>query len=404
MCIIIFFNGQYGFRTNHSTSLALNEMVDIIVNAIDSNKHSIGVFIDLKKAFDTVNHRLLIDKFKCYGIRGIASNFIHSYLSNRNQFVQYKEHKSSGNKILCGVPQGSILGPLLFLLYINDMHKVSDLLHFIIFADDTNIFYLNDDPDTLVKVVNEELCKLNMWFKINKLSLNVSKSNFMVFGNKSMLPKPVLLNNVPLTQVKVTKFLGVHIDSRFIWDKQINIVKRKLYNVIGVINRIKEKVDSDTLITIYNTLMLPHLSYCCEIWGNTYCSRLKDIVVLQKRAIRLVNKVDYKAHTSPIFKKYRVLKFNDLIDFNTCIIMYKASNNMLPVNVQGQFKKNKEVHSYGTRNQEKLHVKPVKSTLKHKSVNNKGVKLWNNLDEHIRSAVSINLFKKRLKNKFIQEY
>ena len=201
-----FFNGQYGFRTNHSTGLALNEMVNIIVNAIDSNKHSIGVFIDLKKAFDTVNHSLLIDKFKFYGIRGIASKFIQSYLSNRKQFVQYKEHKANGNKILCGVPQGSILGPLLFLLYINDMHKVSNLLHFIIFADDTNIFYLHDDPDILKDIVNEELCKLNTWFKINKLSLNVSKSNFMIFGNKNMLPKAVLLNNVPLNQVTVTQF------------------------------------------------------------------------------------------------------------------------------------------------------------------------------------------------------
>ena len=150
-------------------------MVDLIVNAIDSNKYSIGVFIDLKKAFDTVNHRLLIEKFKFYGIRGIASQFIQSYLNNRNQFVQYKEHKSSGNRILCGVPQGSILGPLLFLLYINDMHKVSKLLHFIIFADDTNIFYLNNDPDILVKVVNEELCKLNTWFKINCHSMSVSQ-------------------------------------------------------------------------------------------------------------------------------------------------------------------------------------------------------------------------------------
>ena len=143
------------------------------------------------------------------------------------------------------------------------------MLHFIIFADDTNIFYLNDDPDTLVNVVNEELSKLNTWFKINKLSLNVSKSNFMIFGNKVIWPKPVLLNNIPLSQVTVTKFLGVHIDSRFKWDKQISIVKRKLYNVIGIINRIKEKVDSITLITLYNTLMLPHLSYCCG-YGVTH--------------------------------------------------------------------------------------------------------------------------------------
>ena len=154
--------------------------------------------------------------------------------------------------------------------------------------------------------------------------------------------------------------------------------------------------------------MLPHLSYCCEIWGNTYGSRLKDIefdiVILQKKAMRLVGKESYRAHTSPIFKRYNVLKFMDLIEFNSCLIMYKACNSMLPVNVQAQFIKNKEVHNYGTRNREKLHVKNVKSNVKNISVNNKGVKLWNNLDEQIRSSVSINLFKKRLKSKFIEAY
>ena len=125
----------------------------------------------------------------------------------------------------------------------------------------------------------------------------------MIFGNKAMLPKPVLLNNIPLSQVEVTKFLGVHIDSRFIWDKQINMVKRKLYNAIGMMYRIKDKVDSETLIMVYNTLMLPHLSYCCEIWGNTYGSRINDIVILQKRAMRIVGKVWFNDHTSPIFKQ-----------------------------------------------------------------------------------------------------
>ena len=392
-----FFSGQYGFRTSHSTSLALNEMVDMIVNAIDCNKYSIGVFIDLKKAFDTVNHELLIKKFKYYGIRGPASQFIQSYLSNRKQYVQYKDHKSSEMGILCGVPQGSILGPLLFLLYINDMYKVSKLLHFIIFADDTNIFYLHNDPVELIRVVNKELVKLNIWFKINKLSLNVDKSNYMLFGKKCSQINEVILNGALLSQVSVTKFLGVNIDSGFIWDKHINTVKRKLYNVIGMLYRIKDKVETETLITIYNTLMLPHLSYCCEIWGNTFVSRLHDIIILQKRAIRLICNVDCRAHTSPLFKKYRILKFYDLIKFNSCMIMFKASNNLLPKNVQANFIKNKEIHSYGTRNREKLHVRNVKSHIKYISVNNQGVKLWNGLDEKIRSCVSLNLFKKRLK-------
>ena len=221
------FKGQYGFRTNHSTNMALNEMIDMIVNVMDKKMYSLGVFIDLKKAFDTVDHSLLIKKFKCYGIRGVASKFLECYLKNRSQFVQIKNDKSSKKSILYGVPQGSILGPLLFILYINDMYKVSKLLHFIIFADDTNIFFSDKDPVRLVNILNKELEKLSEWFRINKLSLNVKKSNYMVFCNRKIEFMPVRLNDTVLLQVSVTKFLGVLIDDRFTWVNQIDVVKSK---------------------------------------------------------------------------------------------------------------------------------------------------------------------------------
>ena len=185
------FKGQYGFRKNHSTNLALNEMANMIVDALDNKMYSIGVFIDLKKAFDTVDHKLLINKFRYYGIRGIASNFLKSYLGNRTQFVKYKDNVSNKQEVVCGVPQGSILGPLLFILYINDMYKVSELLHFIIFADDTNIFYLDRDTSRSIGVIFTELVKLSQWFKLNKISLNVQKSNYMLFGVKNNATLPV---------------------------------------------------------------------------------------------------------------------------------------------------------------------------------------------------------------------
>ena len=180
----LLFDGQYGFRTNRSTGLAINEMVDTLIQAVDDNKFCIGVFIDLKKAFDTVDHSLLIKKLRYYGVRGITSKFLDSYLNNRKQFVSYNNANSSEQTIKCGVPQGSILGPLLFILYINDMYKISRLLHFIIFADDTNIFHIGNNATNLIHVVNTELEKLTVWFEVNKLSLNVAKSNYMFFSKK----------------------------------------------------------------------------------------------------------------------------------------------------------------------------------------------------------------------------
>ena len=177
-------DGQYGFRSNHSTSLALTEFVEKVTSAIDKSQTTIGVFIDLKIAFDTVDHNILLSKLQCYGVRGLALEWTKSYLSNRRQYVCYNNSNSEFKEIKCGVPQGSIHSPLLFILYINDMCDVSKLLHIILFADDTNIFYSASNIDDVTNVVNNELKQLGLWFRANKLSLNVNKANCIMFNNK----------------------------------------------------------------------------------------------------------------------------------------------------------------------------------------------------------------------------
>ena len=179
------FNGQYGFRKNCSTTFALLDLMEDITKAIDDKKFTVGLFIDLKKAFDTIDHEILLKKLYFYGVRGTAYNWIESYLSSRFQYCCYNSVSSAKLPISCGVPQGSILGPLLFILYINDMANVSTLLKFIIFADDTNIFYSHKSLVEIQKVMNTELCKLSLWFKCSKLSLNVLKTNFIIFRTKS---------------------------------------------------------------------------------------------------------------------------------------------------------------------------------------------------------------------------
>ena len=156
-------------------------MYDKISNALDNKRVILGLLIDLSKAFDTVNHEILLDKLEHYGVRGIALRWFKSYLSCRKQFVQYNGYNSSSLDITCGVPQGSILGPLLFLVYINDLCNVSKVLELILFADDANIFYSRTDASYLMEVVNLELKKITCWFYTNKLSINVKKSNFIIF-------------------------------------------------------------------------------------------------------------------------------------------------------------------------------------------------------------------------------
>ena len=226
---------QYGFRENYSTYMALIDLVDNISSNIDNKKHSIGIFLDLSKAFDTIDHQILLRKLQCYGIRGIACDWFKSYLENRVQYVSYNTKDSHYMNIMCGVPQGSILGPLLFILYINDIVKVSTVLNPVLFADDTSLFHAHTDFDTLIKEINEELQKVTTWFHTNKLSLNIKKSNFIMFlpkGKKYNTDNvKININGNEIKQVNFTKFVGIYIDEHLSWAQHIEFLSKKLHEM-----------------------------------------------------------------------------------------------------------------------------------------------------------------------------
>ena len=166
---------QYGFRRQSSTNHAIIELVDKITKAIENNEFTVGIFLDLSKAFDTVNHGILLKKLYFYGIRGKCHAWIKDYLSNRKQIVKYDQIRSSEKTVTCGVPQGSILGPLLFLIYINDLNNSTTKLSTILFADDTNLFCSGKDIYELESIVNTELTRVQEWLTLNQLTLNIKK-------------------------------------------------------------------------------------------------------------------------------------------------------------------------------------------------------------------------------------
>ena len=225
----IFCNNQYGFRKGHSMSLALVDLYDKISSAIDCKEHSVGIFLDLSKAFDTVNQNILLDKLSYYGIRGLPLDLVKSYLSDRMQYVQYNQKNSAMQNISCGVPQGSILGPLLFLLYINDLPNVSKFLTVILFADDRNVFYSHIDSSILTRVLKSEIDKLSEWFKANKLSLNLDKTKYMSFKSKQK-KESLNINNCEIKQVNEVVFLGVILDEHLSWKPQIAMLQIKYLN------------------------------------------------------------------------------------------------------------------------------------------------------------------------------
>uniref|UniRef100_A0A8C6VZ07 Reverse transcriptase domain-containing protein n=1 Tax=Nothobranchius furzeri TaxID=105023 RepID=A0A8C6VZ07_NOTFU len=290
---------QYGFRRNRSTSLAVMEFIENIATIVDKKQIGIGVFIDLRKAFDTIDHSLLLQKCERFGLRGVVQLWLNSYLERRFQYVSINNMKSKLRQVTCGVPQGSVLGPKLFLLYINDICTASDILKYVMFADDTNLFCSGDNIKELLKTVEIELMKLNRWFVFNKLSLNESKTKFMLFGGiKNNIEVKLNLNNVEIERVNETKFLGVIIDDKLCWKSHIDHVKRKLSKSISILYKTRDLLHKSCLYLLYTSLCLPYRSYCVEIWGKTYKTYLDSIFKLRKRAIRIINKAGYRESTN----------------------------------------------------------------------------------------------------------
>ena len=196
----IIYEGQYGFRKFHSTEAALVNYIDKVSEAFDSNKYAMSIFLDLTKAFDTVDHLILLSKLSHYGIRGTALDLLKSYLTNRVQYVQMLNHQSTKANITHGVPQGSVLGPLLFLIYINDICNVSTDSPPLLFVDDTTLTYVHNNLTNLTRTVNNELSKFHTWLSAKKLSLNIAKTTYILFQNHKKMPSPesITINNIPI--------------------------------------------------------------------------------------------------------------------------------------------------------------------------------------------------------------
>ena len=321
---------QYGFRTNHSTEYAAVKLVDNVSKEMELGNTPTALYIDLSKAFDTLSFDILLYKLNYYGIKDNAFKLLKNYLTNRRQYVVYNSQNSETLDISTGVPQGSILGPLFFSICINDLITVSNKLKFIMYADDTTIYFnLEDfDPYNLERDINNELEKITIWLKMNKLSLNVQKTKLMIFHRrqKQINELNISINGTDIERVESFNFLGLHIHESLSWRTHTDIVRNKISKVVGILYRLNNIFPKYILQTLYNSLIMSYINYGLLLWGV----ESHRIEPLQKKAIRLITNSNYSAHTTPLFIELGLLKVQDMFKLKLLKFYYKLSYDLLP--------------------------------------------------------------------------
>ena len=389
---------QYGFQKGINTEDALTQFSKNIYRQLDNSNTVLSIFIDFSKAFDTVPHNILLRKLEHYGIRGSVHRWFLDYLSHRQQSTCFENSVSSSKRTTLGVPQGSVLGPLLFLLFINDLPNVSKLLSTILFADDATLPVCGKKPELLIRIANNELYKFYLWCVSNRLTVNTLKTFFVLFSNRctgTVLPPLVIKSNYnydPIVQVDSIKFLGVFYDSNMSFKSHINYLSLRLSRIAALLYRVKSFVPDFVLKTIYQAHFMSIISYCNLIWSNTYSSHLDPIIKLQKRVIRLITNSDYLAHTYPLFKQLKLLNIMNFRKYNLAIYFFKNRATLLP--------HLRHHHHYHTRNRNRPIPEHHHRTIFEKSFVYQAPIIWNELLNHnpnFADINSLNLFKRRTK-------
>ena len=376
-------DNQFGFRKGHSTVHALHSSVRKIEVAMDSRMHTVGIFIDLSKAFDTLDHNIMLEKLDHYGIRGIAKNLLESYLKGRFQYTNFDGESSEKLIVRYGVPQGSILGPLLFLLYINDLMNCYNGEHtdFILYADDTNIFVVGNTKEEAFEKANRVLENVHVYMKCNLLHINMEKCCYMHFqprklteshncsrtipfvGNKHMT-RAIYINGQQLKEVSETKFLGVILDNKLDWTSHIHHLNKKLRSAAALLSRIRHWIPEEQYLKIYHALFESHLTYGISVWGGVSDSKLNKIFTVQKHSIRILfgDRKSYlekfqtcarvrpkgeeklgsefysREHTKPLLTEHKLLAVRNLYHYFCTVDVFKILKFRTPISLYDKYK------------------------------------------------------------------
>ena len=397
-------NSQFGFREKRSTTSAILNLTDYILDSFKEYKHVVGVFLDLAKAFETVSHEILLKKLECIGVTGISGQWFSNYLSGRTQYIHYADQNSSPLNIPMSIPQGSILGPVLFCVYINDIVNSLKMANITLFADDTCVYYAHKNIDTLINTLNSELTLLNDWFSVNKLTLNLSKSHYVIFSRRNYNIAGITqlrINNIPLSLVNSTLFLGIYLDRKLSWGDHISYLTKKLNKYRAILFLTRDSLTINSIKLIYNSLIYQNLLYGNIVWGRASKSKIKPLEIAQRNIVRTMMFRSKYSHTHNDFASLKLFKINDINFFSSCMFVYKSINQLTyPINY---FNFNDNVF-YNLRDNSNLRINFRRTNQGQSSPSFYGCHDWNSLPVEIRQAPTLPSFKKSLKDYILNNY
>ena len=404
----ILYEYQFGFRKDHSTTLAIMEIHENIINTLVKGSYIAGLYLDLSKAFDTVDHEILVSKLEHYGIRGPPLKWFHSYLKNRTQYTLANGTKSDVRNINYGVPQGSVLGPLLFLLYTNDMPNCLPESHKTrLFADDSNIFITSQSPYTLKNELKTAIGRILRWLEDNKLTVNLNKTQYSIFQTKNMnIPdwlNNIKINNNTIKRVHSARFLGIILDEKLKWDDHVKQLSESLTQIINAFKIIKNYVPEDKKRMLYYAYIYSRIQYGIEMYGTASKKLIKKVQTKQNRAIKVLHNKNFYTPTTQLHKELRYPLVKDIEKINVCKFVHKQRNNKTPKIFNDLFTENKDKHKYNTRQSQNLATPLAATNFSQKTIDFRGPRTWNSIPMKIRKLECNKHFGKKLRAHLIDK-
>ena len=396
-----FCKNQYGFRENHSTEIALMSVMNRIYKLLDDSKFVLLISVDFRKAFDVIRHDILIRKLEHYGIRGFMLDWFKSYLSERSHLTMVDSISSNYLHVKTGIPQGSSLGPLLFLIYINDLKNIFDDNEFNVFADDTTLIVTSDNLKDLMAIGNRKLTLLDNFLKTNGISINEAKTAYMILSPKGKLknqiPDPLYCYNKPLGQVNVVKLLGISIDKRLSFSHHIeNVMKNRLRKFIPIFYKLRNFLSTKTMLMIYYSNIYSILSYCILVYGTANLTFLRKLDRLHSRILKIILRVNTENLPTEM-NDNNILDVNGIYKFKLLTLGHKLIYNSysLPEFLKHQYKSSEHLN---IRNKDDYNVPYYRTSTGQKCIDFRLCEFWNNLPRSVKDIANFKLFKITIKN------